>query len=146
MTRSQPDVVRISSPSDVVAAVAQLLGFVPTESIAALCLHGPRRQLGLAMRFDLELADDVEALRGVDRRPRAPRGADGVLFVVFTAPRRASEDCHTAISSTGCRMSSATCWSTPSWWRVTGSGPTCATTRAAARPTASASTRSHPAR
>ena len=57
-----PDVVKISSPSDVILAVPQLLGFVATDSVVVLCTHEPRMRLGLAMRLDLDLATDPTAL------------------------------------------------------------------------------------
>jgi hypothetical protein len=76
-------VVKISTPSDVVCAVTQLLGFVPDDSIAVLCTHGDRRRLGLAMRFDLALAADPAALAwAIDERV-GREDADGCFIVVF---------------------------------------------------------------
>jgi hypothetical protein len=86
MPNRQPDVVKISSPSDVVCAVTQVLGFIPTESVVAMCTHGDRCRLGLAMRFDLELAADVELFAAtIDLRTRREQ-ADGVFVLVFADP------------------------------------------------------------
>ena len=86
MARSQPDVVRVSTPSDVVAAVIHLLGFVPAESIAVVCTHGPRRQLGLAMRFDLGVDGVAAMAASIDARVRR-EAPDGVLIALFTAAK-----------------------------------------------------------
>jgi len=84
MTNRQPDVVRISSPSDVVCAIARILGFEPSDSVVALCTHGPRARLGLAMRFDLELARQPDWLvAAIDERIRHER-ADGAFIVVYS--------------------------------------------------------------
>lgn len=91
-TSSDPAVVRIGSPGDVVCAVEQMLGFVPQRSLVVVCLHGPRRRLGLAMRFDLDVgpdtardADGSTALGDVVvARVRRER-ADGVLLLVYPA-------------------------------------------------------------
>ena len=53
-----PDnVVRLGSPGELVQAVPQLLGYLPTDSIVMLCLKGSRLRLELTLRYDLELAD-----------------------------------------------------------------------------------------
>lgn len=79
----QPDVVRISTSGDVVSALIQMLGFVPTNSVGVLCVHGGKRRLGLAMRFGLELAGDPSAFAAaIDARVRHD-GADGVFVMVF---------------------------------------------------------------
>lgn len=50
--------VRLSEPSDLIAAVPALLGFTPTRSIVAICLSGETRPtLGAVMRHDLILGD-----------------------------------------------------------------------------------------
>jgi hypothetical protein len=57
------DVVRISSPGDLVVALPHLLGFPPTESVVVMCLHRPRMRVGLTLRLDLddERHDDAVA-------------------------------------------------------------------------------------
>lgn len=84
MTRRRSDVVRLSSPADLICMVPRLLGFVPAESLVVICLKGERRKVGLAMRFDLS---DVTDLGGfaemVDWRVRAEK-ADSAFVVVFT--------------------------------------------------------------
>lgn len=83
MTRD-PDVVTISTQSDVICAITQLLGFAPVSSMVALCTHGPRRRLGLAMRLDLELADDAVACARVIAERVNHEGASGAFIVVFS--------------------------------------------------------------
>lgn len=60
MSRSQPpspspprQVVKVSSPGDLISAVPYLVGFVPQRSIVVLSLRGPRRRCGLVARLDL---------------------------------------------------------------------------------------------
>jgi hypothetical protein len=83
MPRRSPDVVTISSPSDVICAVAQVLGFTPTESVVAVCTHGRRCRFGLAMRFDLDLASEIAPfVAAIDTRTRH-ENPDGVFIIVF---------------------------------------------------------------
>jgi len=49
--------IKISNPGDMVAAVAQLLGYQPTNSIVIISLKGNRRRFGLTLRYDLAIAD-----------------------------------------------------------------------------------------
>lgn len=83
MTRPGGDVVRLTSPADLIAMVPPLLGFVPEQSVVVGCLHGRRGRVGLVMRFDLQDAADVAGFaQQLDRRVRA-EAADAAVVVVF---------------------------------------------------------------
>src|SRR2546423_294288 len=45
--------IRLSSPADIAAAVPHIVGFPPEESLVVISLRGPRKRIGLTMRFDL---------------------------------------------------------------------------------------------
>jgi hypothetical protein len=84
MPSRTPDVIRISSPSDVVCAVTQMLGFVPADSVVVVCTHDRRCRIGLVLRYDLAAAWDIERFVDVlDARIRH-EGADGIFAIVFT--------------------------------------------------------------
>ena len=57
---SEPARVRLSDPADLAAAIPYLLGFPPEESLVVISLRGPRKRIGLTMRWDLpdESLDD----------------------------------------------------------------------------------------
>ena len=87
MTSSSAPVLTVRSPNDLLVAAAYQLGFVPTESVLVICLHGRRGRVGLVMRFDLvppaasrRFVDDVAA-RVVVQRP------DRVVVAIFSAER-----------------------------------------------------------
>lgn len=78
-------VARLRSPGEMAAVVPMLCGFVPTESVVVVSLHGKRSRVGLTMRVDLpppaletELADQLLERLSVD-------GGRGALVVVYTA-------------------------------------------------------------
>lgn len=75
---------RLTSPAQVVAALALQLGYQPAESLVVVCCHEPRGRLGLTLRFDLPSADLepllVEEVAVRVRREQATR----VLAVVWT--------------------------------------------------------------
>ena len=56
-TDIEPARFRLSTPSDIVAAVPYLLGFEPADSLVVLSLQGARRRVGLTARVDLPRAD-----------------------------------------------------------------------------------------
>jgi Domain of unknown function (DUF4192) len=86
MSQCAPDVVRLSSPADVICAIPALLGFVPSRSVVVLCLHGERRRVGLVMRFDL--ADAADPARFADLvAARATRESAEQLLVVVLDDR-----------------------------------------------------------
>jgi hypothetical protein len=74
----EPIRVRLTNPADMAAAVPHLVGFYPTESLVVISLRGPRKRVGLTMRFDLPavqhhapLADDVALRLATDGAERA---------------------------------------------------------------------------
>ena len=78
-------VARLTSPADIVAVIPTLCGFVPQESLVVVSLRGPRKRVGLTMRFDLDWAvdDPVTAAQEVAAR-LALDGAERVVLVVFS--------------------------------------------------------------
>src|SRR5262245_25458318 len=55
---TDPSLLTLRGPADLVAAVPLLLGFHPTDSIVVVSLCGPRRRIGLTLRADLADADN----------------------------------------------------------------------------------------
>ena len=86
---SQPVVVRLTNPPDIVAAMPVFIGFRPDESLVVMCLQGPRRRNRLTMRVDLPGAEHEEGL-AADLAERAARdGAEAVMILCYT---EASDD------------------------------------------------------
>ena len=72
--------IRLSDPSELIAAVPHLLGFHPRESVVLLALHGTR--LGLSLRADL-VADDQACLLAEQLvRPIVRHRPTGIALVV----------------------------------------------------------------
>jgi hypothetical protein len=101
MTSSlEPIVLKLDDLSDVVNTVPYLLGFVPTESIVAVSMRGPRERLEFTLRLDLLATeyDEQVAFMVADRMRVAQ--ADEVMLFVYTddepiegwLPRRALID------------------------------------------------------
>jgi PAS domain-containing protein len=85
MPEGPVDVVRIATPGDVVCAASQLLGFIPSDSVVALCCQGPNRRLGLAIRLDLAPeAPPADLAARIDAHVRRAL-ADEVFVIVFGA-------------------------------------------------------------
>jgi hypothetical protein len=84
MSRKRPDVVRLSGPGDLAATVPHLFGFIPTESVVLLGLHGPRKRINLTLRLDL-CPPEHDHVVAVDlaRRVRCS-DPDAVQIVVLT--------------------------------------------------------------
>jgi hypothetical protein len=84
-TSSAPaPVARLRRPGEMAALVPLLCGFVPSESLVVVCLHGERSRVGLAMRVDLpavehepELVDQMVARVLLD-------GATAAFVVLYT--------------------------------------------------------------
>jgi hypothetical protein len=77
-------VIKLSSPSDIVAALPVVLGFHPAESLTVMCLRGPRRRKSLTLRIDLPGPKHYGAVAD-DLAHRADRdGAGAVIGVCYT--------------------------------------------------------------
>ena len=84
---ADPPVARLGSPNEIVAAVPLLCGFVPTESLVVLSLRGPRKRIGLTMRFDLDWCDATgHAAQEIADRLVHDGAAAGVLVLYSGAP------------------------------------------------------------
>lgn len=84
-SRARQPVARLRSPGEMAAVVPMLCGYVPTESLVVVSLHGKRSRVGLTMRVDLpppsletDLADQLLERLAFD-------GGRGALVVVYTA-------------------------------------------------------------
>ncbi|MCW2616702.1 MAG: uncharacterized protein JWN08_3696 [Frankiales bacterium] len=88
MTSAARPVARLTSPGEVVALVPVLCGFVPQESLVVVSLRGPRKQIGLTMRFDLDWAasDLGAAAAEVAERLELDEAARLVLVVFSSVP------------------------------------------------------------
>lgn len=83
MTSAARPVARLTSPGEIVAVVPALCGFVPQESLVVVSLRGPRKRVGLTMRFDLDWAavDPLAAADEVAGRLELDGAAKAVLVV-----------------------------------------------------------------
>src|SRR4051794_32511490 len=78
-------IARLTTPSQMVAALPLYLGYVPTESIVVICCHEPRGRLGLTMRHDLPPAEHEGVVaEDIERRVRQQK-ASRVVIAVYTA-------------------------------------------------------------
>ncbi|MGH3718494.1 MAG: DUF4192 domain-containing protein [Pseudonocardiaceae bacterium] len=73
--------IRLSDPSELIAAVPHLLGFHPHDSVVLLALHG--RKLGLTLRADLVDKDQAPLLAEQLLAPIARQRPTGVALVVI---------------------------------------------------------------
>ncbi len=73
--------IRLSDPSELIAAVPHLLGFHPHESVVLLALHG--KSLGLTLRADLVAADQAARLAEQLLTPIARARPTGVALIVI---------------------------------------------------------------
>ena len=79
-------VARLTSPGEIAAVVPVLCGFLPEESLVVVSLRGPRKRVGLTMRFDLAWAvGDPAAAAGEVAARLALDGASQVVLVVYSA-------------------------------------------------------------
>jgi hypothetical protein len=85
MSQNSPEVVTLSGPGDLAAALPHLFGFVPTESVVLLGLHGPRKRINLSLRLDLyEPEHDHVIAEDLGRRVLQTE-PDAVQIIVLTA-------------------------------------------------------------
>jgi hypothetical protein len=68
--------------------VPAVLGFVPTDSLVVVCLHGQRGRVGLAMRFDLEDAGDAWSFAEIVQERVQLENAATALAVIFSTASR----------------------------------------------------------
>lgn len=73
--------IRLSDPSELIAAVPHLLGFHPRNSVVLLALHG--KSLGLTLRADLVDNDQAAVLAEQLLPPIARQRPTGVALVVI---------------------------------------------------------------
>lgn len=131
---TEPTVVRVSSPADILGILPHRLGFHPTESLVVVSLHGPRRRDELVMRFDLPAArHDAEVAEQVVARLRH-RGADATLLVCYTegAPPAVGlaraplvRALRRALSQAGIPLMDALLVREGRWWSYTCRRPSC---------------------
>lgn len=72
--------IRLSDPSELIAAVPHLLGFHPRDSVVLMALHG--KSLGLTLRADLVPADQARRLAEQLLPPVVRQRPTGVALVV----------------------------------------------------------------
>ena len=99
--------VRLRGPGELAAVLPMLCGFIPTESLIVVALHGPRSRIGLTMRIDLPNGEAPGWLVAEVLERLAVEGADGAFLVVCTEAPDAAEQLPraalvTALSE-GCR-------------------------------------------
>jgi hypothetical protein len=73
--------VRLSGGQGIVAAIPQLLGFVPTDSLVLVCLTGPRSRVGPVVRVDLFPPGSTDMVRQLTQH--AVRYADSAVVVCY---------------------------------------------------------------
>jgi hypothetical protein len=76
-----PQVVRLSGPQGIVAAIPHYLGFVPENSLVLLCLTSPRDRVGPVCRIDLPPPGYPEVLSPMLECAR--RHADSAAIVCY---------------------------------------------------------------
>ena len=81
MTSATRPVARLTSPGEIASLIPVLCGFVPQESLVVISLRGPRKRIGLTMRFDLDWA--VGDLAAAAAEVAARLGLDGAAQVVL---------------------------------------------------------------
>jgi hypothetical protein len=85
MSDDDPLTVRLSDPGDIAAALPQLIGFVPRESLVAVSLRGaPGLRLGLTARVDLPALEHGRQIVGGVVRSLLTDRPDAVLLVVVS--------------------------------------------------------------
>lgn len=98
------EVIRIREPRDLLASVPYQLGFRPQESVVAVSLRAPRRQVGLVMRVNIaDLAGpDGDRLAEAVVEHLGRDGAVGVILVVYATVAR--DDLRSGGGLAGCAV------------------------------------------
>jgi hypothetical protein len=82
--------IRLSNPSELIAAVPHLLGFHPRDSVVLLTLNG--RKLGLTLRADLVVPDQAHQLAEQLLRPITRAQPSGIALVVIGGDLNVDDD------------------------------------------------------
>lgn len=85
MTRSaatDPPLLKLSTPDDILATVPYLLGFHPVRSLVVIGLRGERSRVGMSMRMDIDGGPPDEMAATV-LRALTQDGAQQVLLVLY---------------------------------------------------------------
>lgn len=85
---SDPTVVRMQSPGEIVSAAPILLGFTPVDSLVIICLIDKR--VGLTARIDLAHVAQDEALKDLTTAVRN-NGATSVVLIAYGPDRTVTE-------------------------------------------------------
>ena len=90
----EPYRVRISDPGEIAAALPQLIGFRPVESVVLISLKGASgRRVGLTVRADIPADEHVRALAGfLTRSIRTDSPAGVLVAVVSEAPNESATE------------------------------------------------------
>lgn len=124
----EPTIVKIGSPADMVGIIPYLIGFQPTESLVASCLHGERQRTGTTMRVDLPPPADTIGYAEELAGRVAHENADEALVVCYTGacdvddelPRCELIDAVTdALGAEGIRVVDALLVRDGRWWSYT---------------------------
>ena len=74
----------MTTPAEMVGLVPHLCGFVPTESIVVVSLRGPRKQVGLTVRFDLDAWSGLDVVAADVAERMSMDSARETLVVVYS--------------------------------------------------------------
>jgi hypothetical protein len=89
---SEPVRVRLSRPADMAAAIPHLIGFTPEESLIVISLRGPRKRIGLTMRWDLPPASlDDDFAEQIAIRLVADKAEFGLVVCCTAEPSDGSD-------------------------------------------------------
>src|ERR687893_1342327 len=83
MSAASPTRVRLTDPSELIAAVPHLLGFHPRDSLVVISLDG--RRLGMTLRADLVDPEHRELLAEQLTAPLVHQQLTGVVLLVVGA-------------------------------------------------------------
>ena len=93
---SHPNLLTVSGPHGMLAAVPFMLGFAPVESVLLLCLNGSRSRVGPVLRMDLPRGREAEAATAEYLAMQARQHAAAAMLVCYTvdAPRGRPPSAH----------------------------------------------------